>query len=337
MDRQIFSLVSDDVYSFVVDDDDAFLLLEGQVAFTQSDRVSQQIPSYKSDELDASKDLPLFLQTNCYKNSSNNGVLGYPSLRVVIQIGNMYYNAITETWEKNKAHINPIPIGTNSLSWGEWLDITNRVDYRMGLDDASGFPIKLPKGTTLDGHLKLTFYVPYVSGAWSIDNIQMVKTKTEYTHYRYPMFALIKDLKCTFANQVYLSIKEGYEDDVEYKNINREIGADKFDNLELRIHTQPQGKKYSYGSVVYEGNDSFLINVKKVFSSSVQRQELNLIEQYYNHYSVPRIKYTFTTDNNVSPYIIWRYDNLKEGSHFVINQQTIDLMRGTNTITLEEV
>lgn len=327
LDYQQIELTTKESYTFS-GTVDSYFIISGSYCAAQSDYKNPSYPPIKRPNDDG------IYFDNCNGVSGYNGeTIGYQGFRITLQVGNKYYNPSTKNWQDSKA-VFALPVGTTTNAWEDWLDITNTVSWDMKLDGVSGYACKIPKGTYLNGKIKITFYTPYVTNCmyampYSIRNWSGIKDAT------YPMYVLLKEFEVKYANEIYTGIDQDYEDDIAYKvDIDTDY-VNEGDSLELKVNTQVETKKHSYSSVFLD-QSRYVTTLYNKGTEKNQLQEYNIIESRYNHYSTPKHILEADVENIFTPESIVTYTNLTDGK-LVMTGQEIDVKQNKSNITLAEV
>lgn len=184
---------------------DSYLIIDGKMCINDLEWEGSVKEEWSgSDAFSKPTAYKLYDQTIDYPNNRN--WIGFPILQLQIRIGNkilcstpelsegkqigMKYKWLTES-EFTTTYLNEnwhcyieVPVGAEKFSFFKFYDITNTCDWRLGLDDASGFAVPMPANANLSGNM--TIYVvgpvPELYYLYVPDIRKLPTTKKEYVY-----------------------------------------------------------------------------------------------------------------------------------------------------------
>lgn len=130
---------------------------------------------------------------------------------------------------------------------------------------------------------------------------------------------------------------ENYDDgdDIIYTNVINENYSEEFDDLELKINTRADKKPISL-SYVMDNNGNYIENfiTPTSITNNRKKQEYNVIDYYYNHFSNPKMIFDADVKDYYAPYNSLYIRTL--GKNFCVHTQEYDCKKGINTINAIE-
>lgn len=219
-------------------------------------------------------------------------------------------------------------------------EVLNTVSWTLNLGE-EGYIIPL-EGIDTAGEIDFAIYLP---------NIQLISDFNHLPPTKYNGYAWIKDLsiKTAVYGQAIESSDEETEEgtgtnqkisenDVVYENVIDTDFVNEMSDIEVKFTTLTEMSKPSYSNVVVEinGNNTALKIVKETgLTGTNQVPEENIIERYYNQYSTPTKKLSYTIDNNYTPFDkFYGVDVDNPDMGYIMLGCEIDYSRDTLEITL---
>lgn len=290
---------------------------------------------------------------------------GFNVIPCRLKIGNKYWNG--SSWTTTESTFS-IKIGEvekkqnkngsysllEHLYMDKWMPFRNDVSYTMGLDCGDGVAVPLPSSQNLSGDVEFSIYAMSMK-----ENSKVVSPKVayweEFPHWgeegeqeggrigyveipivqRGTRFCIIKDLKIGFysSDNEWYNTKED-EKDIIYTNVIDDSFYGEFDDIELKINTQVDGKLPSKSSVMTSSG-----YVTKLYDSVLRESKVpeeRIVEKYYKHYRTPKKKLSFTTKDPVdlNDRIYWDYF---ENETFVVDSFEYNVKDNERTVYLVEL
>lgn len=276
---------------------------------------------------------------------------GYKMWKMKVQVGDKYWNGSVWTSTPSTFYLsyNNDPTGEDEeyLPMFEWCHLVPNTTYQDKVgEDAYCIPISATDANApAGGQLKVTVYTPTFFPKEVLDFLNAlvgggvdVTQQFNCNWYDIPPVIYCKGFEIgyvyTDSSEWYSQHKSNKSDskDILYTNIINENYVNEFDSLELKINTQQKDKPISRSYIT--SNNGYVYTLKHTLGDSYKEQEKNLIDQYYEHYSSPKRKYTCNIKSKQNPYT--KVTLTAIGGRYVVNAQSIDLKRSNNTITLVE-
>lgn len=282
---------------------------------------------------------------NKYTRGKNNADYnkGWPMLKAKLQIGNQYWNG--EEWTTTETtfdiyyhkEMKSISSGDDEvLSYGAWqhpvfntVITDNDMDYVHEKQKLIGEDcLAIPINQSLVGKLKFTLYPPkqaYVISLWA-----------DYDYTQLCPVVYMKDFELSYKyvpnNYDLVNIDEYKSDsDIIYTNIINENYVTEFDELELKINTAAENKPISR-SYIMDDNSGYIVNINK--NGNNKRQEHNLCNMYYDHYSSQKQVYDCQIHGYLHPGSLVSITAL--AGNYIVDSQEYDLKLNHNTVKLIE-
>lgn len=276
---------------------------------------------------------------------------GYKMWKMKVQLGDKYWNGTQWTSTDSTFYLsyNNDPTGEDKeyLPAFDWCHLVPNTTYQDNVGkDAYCIPIAANDANApAGGQLKITVYTPSFFPKEVLDFLTAcigggvdVTNYITCNWYDIPPCIYCKDFEIGY---VYTDTSAWYSQhnsnksnskDVLYTNVINDNYVNEFDTLELKINTQQKDKPISRSYIT--SNNGYVYTLKHTLGDSYKEQEKNLIDQYYEHYSSPKRKYTCNIKSKQNPYT--KVTLTAIGGRYVVNAQSIDLKRSNNTITLVE-
>ena len=138
---------------------------------------------------------------------------------------------------------------------------------------------------------------------------------------------------------------EEEDEDIIYSNTIDGNNVTDMDDLDLKIntynHQKPIAKSYIIEPSMVNGivdMDSCKYHSQGFYNSLTnksQRQEMNLVDKYYNHYSTPKKIYNCVVHEYKAPYK--RIQCTAISGKYIVDEQSYDLKADVNELKLVEV
>ena len=269
---------------------------------------------------------------------------GWPMLRAKLQIGDYYWNGsdwtTTDTtfWINYHKENKSVSSGEDEvLSYGAWQhpvyntqitvnDVFNTDKAKLIDEDCLAIPIN----RSLSGKLTFTMYAPKQA------NVQ--QSLYDYA-VGYKTLCPVVYMKGFELNYKY--IPSGYQwhdideydsdSDIIYTNIINENYVMDFDEVELKINTAAENKPVSR-SYIMNNNSEYIVNINK--NNKNKRQEHNLCNMYYDHYSTQKQIYDCQIHDYLHPGSFVQITALS--GNYIVDTQEYDLKLNHNTVKLIE-
>lgn len=276
---------------------------------------------------------------------------GWNMLKLKLSIGNKYWNGSQWTTTESTCfipyHKDNVVTDDECLIWTGWnKPVTNHnYTYKVNKD---AFVIPINKEDNLQGYLHLEVYMPKIP--W---NNQLYR-ENNYLRINYnniPPVIFMKDFGLTLCStdnsEKWYDVFEDDEedDDIIYSNPIDSNNVTDMDDLELKINTynsqKPIAKSYIIEPSIVDGKvveDSFKYHTAGFYDNLIgnyKRQEMNLVDKYYNHYSEPKKIYNCVVHGYKAPYK--RIQCTAISGKYIVDEQSYDLKADVNELKLVEV
>lgn len=283
---------------------DSYMVINGKISINDLEYDNTQPKEFNTG--DWFKEPIAFKLIDTAYGSKDRDYYGFPVIAVQIRIGNNIcwskWNRPTNTtrisykwsstkppqdegWEDWQPYIE-IPVGTDEFAYYKFYEITNTCDWRLGLDNAKGFAIPLPKANNLHGKMEVYILGPvyylysrYITGHNIMKKLPQVLSTYEITRNpgdiwdngwnsgtfgytvsyegTYPNCILIQDLAFDIKEVVYFSIsdtaktkKNNKKTDHKYTNELDNSNVNDKKSIECKINTQDTFKFRSFSSLM---------------------------------------------------------------------------------------
>lgn len=276
---------------------------------------------------------------------------GWNMLKLKLSIGNKYWNGSQWTTTESTCfipyHKDNVVTDDECLIWTGWnKPVTNHnYTYKVNKD---AFVIPINKENNLQGYLHLEVYMPKIP--W---NNQLYR-ENNYLRINYnniPPVIFMKDFGLTLCStdnsEKWYDVFEDDEedDDIIYSNPIDSNNVTDMDDLELKINTynsqKPIAKSYIIEPSIVDGKvveDSFKYHTAGFYDNLIgnyKRQEMNLVDKYYNHYSTPKKIYNCVVHGYKAPYKCVQCTAIS--GKYIVDEQSYDLKADVNELKLVEV
>lgn len=276
---------------------------------------------------------------------------GWNMLKLKLSIGNKYWNGSQWTTTESTCfipyHKDNVVTDDECLIWTGWnKPVTNHnYTYKVNKD---AFVIPINKEDNLQGYLHLEVYMPKIP--W---NNQLYR-ENNYLRINYnniPPVIFMKDFGLTLCStdnsEKWYDVFEDDEedDDIIYSNPIDSNNVTDMDDLELKINTynsqKPIAKSYIIEPSIVDGKvveDSFKYHTAGFYDNLIgnyKRQEMNLVDKYYNHYSEPKKIYNCVVHGYRAPYKCVQCTAIS--GKYIVDEQSYDLKADVNELKLIEV
>ena len=307
--------------------DDAFIVIDFKVIFEKYLQRNYINPDWNSDQ-------------ETIKGYSNDGFIQpyYSTIAFRLGFGNKYWQsrnygddgkplADEGLWVENSTAYFLPDLNTN----GGWPMINsengviNKVSWKDWINE-QGYKIPL-KGVDTTQEITFEIFLPKIHLISNGDN-----PKTKFNAYCW-----IKDFNIKVARP---NEDEFDENDVVYENVIDEMNVSEMSEITLKYTTQVDGVQPSYSSVIFNngGSNDFVETMNDIsLNISGMKPEQNIIQRYYNQYSTPTKKITYTLPRDfdqLDKYYGVDVDNPTTG--YVQLGTEIDYRRDTQQIILIE-
>lgn len=276
---------------------------------------------------------------------------GWNMLKLKLSIGNKKWNGSQWTTTESTCfipyHKDNVVTDDECLIWTGWnKPVTNHnYTYKVNKD---AFVIPINKEDNLQGYLHLEVYMPKIP--W---NNQLYR-ENNYLRINYnniPPVIFMKDFGLTLCStdnsEKWYDVFEDDEedDDIIYSNPIDSNNVTDMDDLELKINTynsqKPIAKSYIIEPSIVDGKvveDSFKYHTAGFYDNLIgnyKRQEMNLVDKYYNHYSEPKKIYNCVVHEYRAPYKCVQCTAIS--GKYIVDEQSYDLKADVNELKLVEV
>lgn len=276
---------------------------------------------------------------------------GWNMLKLKLSIGNKYWNGSQWTTTESTCfipyHKDNVVTDDECLIWTGWnKPVTNHnYTYKVNKD---AFVIPINKDDNLQGYLHLEVYMPKIP--W---NNQLYR-ENNYLRINYnniPPVIFMKDFGLTLCStdnsERWYNVFDDDEedDDIIYSNPIDSNNVTDMDDLELKINTynsqKPIAKSYIIEPSIVDGKvveDSFKYHTAGFYDNLIgnyKRQEMNLVDKYYNHYSEPKKIYNCVVHGYRAPYKCVQCTAIS--GKYIVDEQSYDLKADVNELKLVEV
>lgn len=256
---------------------------------------------------------------NAYSRNSSDSQYnkGWDMLKLKLSIGDKYWNGYywttTESTFWIPYHKENVVTDDETLVWTGWnKPVTNHnYTYKVNKD---AFVIPITQSDYLYGRLRLSVYMPKIP--WD-NQIYQIGGNLKVNYEKIPPVIFMKDFGLTLCStdnsEKWYNVFEGEDDDdVIYANEISSTNVKEMDDLELKINTYndkiPIAKSYIIEPYItefqlYSGYEKYHTEgFYNPFTNTTQRQELNIIQKYYSHYSTPKKIYNCVVHGYKAPY-----------------------------------
>lgn len=274
---------------------------------------------------------------------------GWNCLKVKLSIGNKYWNGRAWTGVENHFwipyHKENVVTDDECLVWTGWnKPVTNHnYTYKVNKD---AYVIPINRDDNLLGNLRLQIFMPNIP--WD-SQIYVDNGNVKINYNKIPPVIFMKDFGLTLCStdnskKWYNVFDDEESDDIIYSNTINGNNVTDMDDLELKINTYNSQKPISKSYVIepmntiYEPNGSYYYHTQGFYNSLTnksQRQEMNLVDKYYNHYSTPKKIYNCVVHGYKAPYK--RIQCTAISGKYIVDEQSYDLKADVNELKLVEV
>lgn len=276
---------------------------------------------------------------------------GWNCLKLKLSIGNKYWNGSQWTEKESVCwipyHKENVVSDEECLVWTGWnKPVTNHnYTYKVNKD---AYVIPINRDDNLYGYLKLEVYVPKIP--WD-NQLYRENNYLRINYNKIPPVIFMKDFGlslCTpsIYEQWYTVFDNEEEDeDIIYSNTIDGNNVTDMDDLDLKIntynHQKPIAKSYIIEPTMVNGIvdiDSCKYHSQGFYNSQTnksQRQEMNLVDKYYNHYSTPKKIYNCVVHEYKAPYKLIQCTAIS--GKYIVDEQSYDLKADVNELKLVEV
>lgn len=243
---------------------------------------------------------------------------GYSShLAFRLGIGGKYWNG--KSWQDEPTHF--IIDMVNSMEYNKDMDVVNEVSWDLYINE-TGYKIPL-MGLDTTGDVVFEIFLP---------NFMWVSALAD-DRFQWNQYCWVKDFKIKVARP---NKNEEDENDIVYENIIDELNVSEMSEIDMKFTTSVEGVAPSYSNVIYR-TDFVDTMTESGLDTSAMKPEENIIQKYYNQYSTPTKKITYTLDTSFGPfdkYYGLDIDNPNAG--YVVLGCEIDYSRDKQEITFIE-
>ena len=283
--------------------------------------------------------------------SDGNYNKGWSSLKCRLQIGNKYWNGGSWTTVESDFwipyHKKNVSGDDETLEYYVWNKPVTNHTFESGINEDC-FAIPITETDKVYGKLIFQIYNPmthYMGG------------NAIYNDNGYLKFNIGQCIPVIFMQNLSLSFKSANnygedgiiwsyeienkedEDDIIYSNTINSSNVLEFDELSLKVATynskKPISKSYildtDYNSNLKLHTEGFYDTVQNV----TQRQEMNIIGKYHNHFSSPKKIYNCEVHGYYQPYKRLTV-NAVPNTQFIVDEQEYDVKADTNQLKLIE-
>lgn len=276
---------------------------------------------------------------------------GWNCLKLKLSIGNKYWDGNQWTTYESTFfipyHKENVVSDEECLVWTGWnKPVTNHnYTYKVNKD---AFVIPINRDDNLYGYLNLEVYMPKIP--WD-KQLYRENNYLKIDYNKIPPVIFMKDFGlslCTpsIQEQWYTVFDNDEEDDdIIYSNTIDGNNVTDMDDLKLKIntynHQKPIAKSYIIEPSIVNGivdEDDCKYHSYGFYNSLTtisQRQEMNLVDKYYNHYSTPKKIYNCVVHGYKAPYK--RIQCTAISGVYIVDEQSYDLKADVNELKLVEV
>lgn len=276
---------------------------------------------------------------------------GWNMLKLKLSIGNKYWNGSQWTTTESTCfipyHKDNVVTDDECLIWTGWnKPVTNHnYTYKVNKD---AFVIPINKEDNLQGYLHLEVYMPKIP--WN-NQLYRENNYLKINYNNIPPVIFMKDFGLTLCStdnsEKWYDVFEDDEedDDIIYSNPIDSNNVTDMDDLELKINTynsqKPIAKSYIIEPSIVDGKvveDSFKYHTAGFYDNLIgnyKRQEMNLVDKYYNHYSEPKKIYNCVVHGYRAPYKCVQCTAIS--GKYIVDEQSYDLKADVNELKLVEV
>lgn len=264
--------------------------------------------------------------------------------------------------------------GERKLVFGDWMSIQRNFDYKYCIEDAEdAFAIQVPN--YIKGKMNIKVYmpkIPFHGQIWSWgarfkhygisgeDNIERNTFKVDYT--KCPPAILIKNFEVLHRvakNSTYTengvqvgfvkNYRESTENDLVYSHTVNTDYINDMGDIEMQFNTYNAKKAGLRPNLIHGCKDnhspvaddksytSFYDPIVKTNNGTpkYQRQELNVLDRYVEHYSTPKVIYNCQIHDYQHPFQCFEVTAIPN-KRFVLDSQEWDVKSDVNNIKLIE-
>lgn len=207
-------------------------------------------------------------------------------------------------------------------------EVLNNVSWELNIEE-EGYKIPMA-GVDTGGEFVFEIFLPKIQLVTDYDSI------TPTTLYN--QYCWVKDFKMTTATVG--QDKEVEESDIVYENVIDESSIYELSDIDLKFTTAQPNTKPSFSNVVFwDGTKNTLFKTfdENVLPDKGVSPEENIIQRYYQQYSTPTKKLSYTLDMNNSPFDkYYGMDVENPTTGYIQNGLEIDYSRDTQIMTLVE-
>lgn len=290
---------------------------------------------------------------------------GWSSLKLRLQIGNKYWNG--SNWVNYACdfwipyHKENVSGDQEKLLLYDWNSPVTNHSFESGINEEC-WAIPIKNTDYVSGVLTLQIYTPYMHTGFTMFNtsngyLRLWRASIDgstWTDGLTPV-VLMKDLSISFVSAnnngedgyVWIDKIENKDesDDIIYSNSLNSNNVLEFDDLELAINTynskQPISKSYVAqpiisGTTVTPNSMHFITNgFWDDVTGNTNRQEMNIISKYVNHYRDPKKIYNCTVHGYYKPYNVLTATAIPN-TKFTVDEQSYDIKADINELKLIE-
>lgn len=236
---------------------------------------------------------------------------GWRLLKLKLQIGNYYWDGSSWTNNPSTFYIsfnNNPDIGKDEEQLlFKWLTPVYNTTYT---DKIGKNVVAIPINSGVSGRLKLTIYPPLhwdpniITAYGSVGGALAAGAHMSSWNYNgLSQCIFMKDFE---MNYVYVDTSPWWIDsgdnntDIEYINLISNDNVIDGDEIELKINSWYDDKPISRSYTIY--SNKYISNIEHSTIGVYQPQEKNIINNYYNHYSSPKLMYNCSVKDYYYPY-----------------------------------
>ena len=271
---------------------------------------------------------------------------GWPMLKMRIKIGNKYWNGSYWTTTDSTFWVNyhkeNVQAGDEVLIWSDYNKPVSNLDYTYGIRK-DGLAIPITKSDALYGRIAIDIWmprIPYTPGVIYGDEVVYQAPYMRLNFEKTPPVIFMKDMAFSLESASndrqhwYLDFSDVDEedDDIIYSNEINSNNVEEFDDLTLKINTYNDKVKVSQ-SYIIENNVYHNAGYYRPYTNTTQRQEMNVVDRYVEHYSTPKKIYNATIHGYLSPWKLVKANAL-EDVRMIVDEQEFDVKADRNTVKL---
>lgn len=204
--------------------------------------------------------------------------------------------------------------------WNKNQDVLNNVDWAQ-FAGVEGYKIQLPSNVDLNDIIHFEVRLPG----------KIVELGREDQNNYINNYVWIKDLKL----QISTKLKDEFSSDVVYENIVDEENVNELEEITCRFTTYPSEGALSYSNVALNGSLQFTVKEDDLTDREPRLPEENLVERYYEYYSIPRIQKELELDNSFK--VFDKIEDTYDNTTFIVTGTQIDYQRNKQQIRLAEI